>query len=859
MSRATIRLHVPSSAPRRQEPLTTGVPFARGELPDVNQLRLFNEAGDQVPLQAEVLEKWSDGSARWVLCDWQATWQASAEFNLGTDPDVPQPTGEKLVISDANESWNISTGICTFTLIKKGSFFLEATSVRDPDSKILNELLIQSKSDVRYHFMIESSDWSCRGPLRSTLRLEGKWIHEKEKFAESTIWLHFFANSGVVRYHWTIRNPKKADHPGGLWDLGNGGSIYLKQASSGWSWVGRSSSELRASAELEGVWESTDQPITIHQESSGGENWRSRNHLNCKREVPLRYKGYRWLNGTVERDGIRATPIIETRGGSGSLAVCLPYFWQNFPKTLRATKRGIELELFPSDSAEPHEIQGGEQKTHVFHAAFFMDGVTEDPLDWVRDDVQITIDPEWIAKSQAIPYLTPKETDPNTLYLELVDQVLDSSDTFDHKREVIDEYGWRHFGEIYGDHEAVFNHGSSPLISHYNNQYDPVNGLGCQYLRSADYRWFRLMRELAYHVIDIDLYHTDEDKSAYNHGLFWHTFHYVDADTGTHRTYPKNGIVPNTGKPVPGGGPANEQNYATGLMNYYYLTGDELSRDAAVSMAQWVIDMDDPKKTIFRWLSLAPTGLASSSRTPDYHGPGRGPANSISALLDGFRLTCEPKFLAKAEELIRRCVHPGDNVTARNLLDAENRWFYTMFLQSLGKYLDCKAEMGQLDFMYDYAHSSLLRYARWMADYEYPYLDKPERLEYPTETWAAQDMRKSEIFKFATLHAKPDDRKLYLQQSERFFEASTQQLAQLPTRTLCRPVVLLLSFGWMHNWMRMNPDARKPGPARPTTNFGPIVEFVPQKIVAKKRAKILLAVVGLVTLVILGWLIGQML
>ena len=38
---------------------------------------------------------------------------------------------------------------------------------------------------------------------------------------------------------------------------------------------------------------------------------------------------------------------------------------------------------------------------------------------------------------------------------------------------------------------------------------------------------------------------------------------------------------------------------------------------------------------------------------------------------------------------------------------------------------------------YAYGRASLLHYARWMADNEYPYLDKPEILEYPNETWAA--------------------------------------------------------------------------------------------------------------------------
>lgn len=432
-----------------------------------------------------------------------------------------------------------------------------------------------------------------------------------------------------------------------------------------------------------------------------------------------------------------------------------------------------------------------------------------------------------------MPYLTPKADDPNTGYLNLVDAAIDGPDTFEDKREVIDEYGWRHFGEIYGDHEAVFHKGPTPLVSHYNNQYDPIAGFAFQFLRSGDLRWFQQMDELAAHVIDIDIYHTDRDKSAYNHGLFWHTFHYVDADTGTHRSYPK-------AAKVCGGGPANEQNYATGLMLHHFLTGSPASREAALGLARWVIDMDEGAKSVFRWLASGDTGRASSSRSPSYHGPGRGAANSIAALIDGHRLSGDMAFLAKAEQLIRRCIHPADDVLARTLLDAENRWFYTMFLQSLSRYLDYKAERGEIDSMYAYARASLLHYARWMADNEYPYLEKPEILEYPTETWAAQDMRKSEIFKYAYKHATDEDRIRFLERSEFFFRYSVEKLSTMPTRTLARPVVLLLSYGYMHAYFQKNPN--ESGPAPPSVlDFGKPEVFVPQKVRALQRFKILAA------------------
>jgi hypothetical protein len=238
-------------------------------------------------------------------------------------------------------------------------------------------------------------------------------------------------------------------------------------------------------------------------------------------------------------------------------------------------------------------------------------------------------------------------------------------------------------------------------------------------------------------VADIDIYPTDRDRAAYNHGLFWHTFHYVPAGRSTHRSYPRH-------PKVMGGGPANEHNYATGLRLHWLLAGDPESRDAAIGLARWVVAMDDGRQTVLRWIDAGPTGHASATQSPIYHGPGRGAGHSIMALLDGHRLTGEGPLLAKAEELIRRCIHPHDDIGARELLDAERRWSYVVFLQALGRYLEHKGERGEIDGPYAYARAALLHYARWMAEHEYPYLEKPEILEYPTETWGP-DIRKSDV------------------------------------------------------------------------------------------------------------------
>ena len=55
--------------------------------------------------------------------------------------------------------------------------------------------------------------------------------------------------------------------------------------------------------------------------------------------------------------------------------------------------------------------------------------------------------------------------------------------------------------------------------------------------------------------------------------------------------------------------------------------------------------------------------------------------------------------------------------------------------------------------MYAYARAALLHYAGWMLEHEVPYFDRPEKLEYPTETWAAQEFRKANVLRLAAAHA----------------------------------------------------------------------------------------------------------
>ena len=828
------------------EPITAGFPFPSGWVRETDHIRMLDDRGSPVPVQALATERWDDGSVRWALLDFQATGNVrDREYTVRADPAVRAPApAARLDIVEQDEGVTVDTGAARFEL-RAGTSFPCARVLRGGHDAIDGErstLTVTDANGRSHQVAVTRVALEQKGAFRSTVRLEGFAGDRRQPLVRVIARVRFVAGSSAVSVAVTIHNPRRAQHPGGFWELGDRGSILLRDASVR---IALSSAIARVvgAAELGAAFETLALPLELYQDSSGGDAWRHETHVNRENAVPLAFRGYRLRAGGVSREGLRAAPAFTASHAAGTATIVVERFWQNFPKAIEIAGRDVVVGLWPRQSSDLHELQGGEQKTHRFVLAFGDDPAAADAVWWGREAAAVAAAPEWYARSGAVPFLAPADADRDDRYRTLVNLAIEGDDAFVRKREAIDEYGWRNFGDLYADHENAFAAEGTPIVSHYNNQYDGIAGFAIQFMRTADARWWTLMRDLASHVADIDIYHTDRDKAAYNHGLFWHTFHYVAAGRSTHRSYPRH-------RGVGGGGPANEHNYATGLRLHWLLTGDPLSREAAIELATWVVDMDDGNRTPLRWLTRAPTGRASVTRELGFHGPGRGAGNSIVALLDGHRITGDRRLLAKAEQLIRRCIHPADDIDALTLLDAEQRWSYVVFLQALGKFLEWKIELGEVDAAYAYARAALLHYARWMASHEYPYLEKPEILEYPTETWAAQDIRKSDVFWFAAGHAAGDERQRFAERAAFFFDYSVSTLLGSATRALARPLVLLLSNGFMVAGARVPPSRPEP-PSMPASAFGAPERFVSQRTVAKQRLK-MIAIAGAAAAAILA-------
>ena len=75
-----LRLSVtePTGVARSGWPVTSGIPLARGALSHSENVTLASDTGKMIPVQAEALSRWPDGSIRWLLVDFQTSLEANA-------------------------------------------------------------------------------------------------------------------------------------------------------------------------------------------------------------------------------------------------------------------------------------------------------------------------------------------------------------------------------------------------------------------------------------------------------------------------------------------------------------------------------------------------------------------------------------------------------------------------------------------------------------------------------------------------------------------------------------------------------------------------------------------------------------
>lgn len=779
------------AAINKNQRVSFSIPFAKSAIFSVEQLSVLSPDNEIIQADYRVLHVWSNGALKWVRCEFitNTNCQKTNGYRV-IKSDTNHNTGNIEAISVTQQNQKISIACAQHTYIineAKLGFECLPWQVELHDNN-------NNKIPQKITKLVNPATTSAHS---HQIDISGSFQTENEFFKiEFDTKLTFSHSQSSVEVEFTLRNASPMSHHGGKWDLGNENSFFFSACN-----IAFDSQQAELKLTKNDSWQIFDHNQTLFQASSGGENWQSSNHININRENPLTFQGYKLSNeSTLVAQGSRAQPINKITQNQGELYVSLVNFWQNFPKSIKTQNAQVIMGLFPEESNEAHELQPGEQKTHKFYIA-----LNEEDIAALIEPAIVNICPKYLASTHAIPFLSSDEQTDGID--DIIKLGLNSDNNFFEKREQIDEFGWRNFGDLYADHETLEYKGEQELISHYNNQYDPLYGFIRQFLLTSDTKWWELAENLAQHIKDIDIYHTDDDKAEYNHGLFWHTDHYLPAETASHRTYSKHQDANAYQDHAGGGGPGGQHCYTTGLMLHYFLTGDETSKTTAVNLAHWITYVYEGTGTF----------LDNLLKIKNRHWPGgknvlteqypldRGTGNYIIALIDAYDLSGKQSYLDQASLVIKHTASPNEALNNRNLNNIEEAWFYTVFLQAVGRYLHTKEQIKQVDESFEYARALLLHFSNWMVTNEQPYLNTPDVLEYPNHTWAAQDIRKANVLYLASYFCFDKEKKsAYKIKADDIYQYVIDALSSEKTNYFTRILSILMQNHGVKSYVNQN-------------------------------------------------------
>ncbi len=436
-----ITVHNDLALPRVAEPVTIGVPFARGVLADANVLVVVDKAHKELATQATVQSKWGDGSVRWALLQFLSDQDAnsvtqftvrqrsnSASNGDGQSGKITNFTADRsggdapaLKVTKELTRYRIDTGAVRFDI--DGASFRGFENVRVPtrDGKAWAKCMLADENGSLYlkddrgklhHAMwgkIKRFELEHAGSVSATIAIEGEFSDgQGQAIAEYDLWIRAFAGQAAVRAWITVRNPRATVRRElGHWPLGSGGSVYFKEV--GWRMTPMQEGvmyttlhggavphyplsklpSVRAGGENLGlgvgeVYRGTlTQQASLVQDSSGGKHWFHRSHMNRNWRVPCSYKGYKaFVDGKEIEHGDRADGYVVLEDTRVGVAIGIRHFWQNFPKAVRVEKgtygrQHAVAALWPQEWDDVHELQGGEQKTHEMVFYFFRGDNTE--------------------------------------------------------------------------------------------------------------------------------------------------------------------------------------------------------------------------------------------------------------------------------------------------------------------------------------------------------------------------------------------------------------------------------------------------------------------------------------------------
>lgn len=495
---------------RRAELVEGGVPFPEGKVHDSGQLRLRDLGGEPVAFQPSVLERWPDGSLRWVSLAFLGDVGAQSETSYRLDVDEPAaPTapGSPVSVSESETGVRISTGEVTFVVRRTpfdplgGLAGVEGTDLRvtRADGRAYSAAAAVTELSI-----IEA------GPVVARVLARGSHGDgEGGSFLGFEVEIEAVAGSAEIALAYRIVNREPGRRTGvAAWDL------VLRLAES-------------ATAATCGVFDAvhrTTEPFTIRHRGDGygrgifpvselasGSDWEDASD-------PVYRHRWEWS----ELSGRYASNWVSVElAGEDSISVVVPQFGDTHPSDLGFAADSVLAGFWPADAGVLELTQGMAPCGRLVVRA----GRGGDaPQRFAgRRELRLVPDPAgrpW--ETGAVPPLLAR--DPERF------PRLES-----HVREEL--FSWYLGGQASGllDRGDCFQVKTGPRAGFTaNNEHDALYALCLHYLRSGERAYLESAEAYGDHLVDVDRIHHSDQNAFETGGLRAHGVghvHYVPART----------------------------------------------------------------------------------------------------------------------------------------------------------------------------------------------------------------------------------------------------------------------------------------------------------------------------------------
>lgn len=328
-------------------PVTTGVPFPRGELTSLDNIILRDSDGKEAPLQAKSAATWDGpkGSIRWLTIDFIA--QPGTKYALEYGPDVKATPADSLLrIEQKKDGVDISTGVLSVEVSAKGTLALGPVRMgRERRKEIaatgVGEQYFIDQNGERWgdggerQIVVES-----RGPVRACVRVDGHYAgRDGRRLASYRTRYHFFAELPLIKVVNEFRI-EGSTRDVRFKDIGFSLRMPLDRAS--WRTAVDASGD-RGNQVLTLTPEKGASAVSLFQST-----YRHYGNPECRGGLHERHDEAEKQHRKESRVG----EWLQTGDKNVTVTGSMRWFWQQFPAEWEATPDGLTLHLWSPRGGE---------------------------------------------------------------------------------------------------------------------------------------------------------------------------------------------------------------------------------------------------------------------------------------------------------------------------------------------------------------------------------------------------------------------------------------------------------------------------------------------------------------------------